>query len=127
MSFFDKLMFWKKEPELPDLDEPKLDEPFGDLEEPVGAGLSPRHEPAPDFSSGVPPGPQPGQPMRPFGSPASFPGQMPASPVSAPPGVMPVSSKDLELINAKLDNVKAMLENINHRLSDIEALAKENL
>jgi len=46
---------------------------------------------------------------------------------AAPPAYMPTPSgagRDIELLNAKLDAIKAMLENINQRLTTIERIAK---
>jgi hypothetical protein len=35
-------------------------------------------------------------------------------------------NKDLEIISAKLDSIKAMLESLNHRVESIERLARDN-
>ena len=106
MTWFDKLQFWKrKEQEIPS---------------PVGA---------PPLEG---PGPMPGmEPSPGLGAPAQLPGMgaplgMP-EPAGLPPQPTPVlgvtpkpevigADKELQLVNAKLDAIKAVVDNINQRL-----------
>ncbi|MBW2993782.1 hypothetical protein KY317_04370 [Candidatus Woesearchaeota archaeon] len=85
-------------------------------EEHIGVGLAPQAGPAGEMIE--PAGMQPAgvQPsgMRPMMQ-QQFPQQM-ASPVSI--------SKDFELLSAKLDALKALLENINQRLQNLERIAQ---
>ncbi|MAG60237.1 hypothetical protein CL619_00470 [archaeon] len=90
MGFFDKLKFWKKEEEF------SLDTPLpGMNEQPV----------IPEQSAFPPTG---SSPQSPFEQPA------------AQPGIQQFNNKDLELINSKLDAIKATLGSIEQRLVSVE-------
>lgn len=79
---------------------------FPEEEEGMGAGIMPK-------SLSVPPG-------EPFGEEPASPRMM-AFPQQMQP---PVSvSKDLEILSAKLDALKALLESINQRLQNLERIA----
>jgi hypothetical protein len=127
MGIFGKLAFWKKKEEpIPPLGEaPELGLPKDELglkppegfEEPVAAGIAP-----PGAPPGMPgPAPMPGREPEPspgISAPPGFRAQPP--PPMAPPPV----SKDLELISAKLDALKASLDSVNQRLVNLERIAR---
>jgi hypothetical protein len=106
MGIFDALKFWKKEE-----DEFSLDEPLPGMEEqPVIP-----EEPA-----------MPTHPSAPF-----HPGPAPSSELpshveepSVPPGaaVQPMMSRDIELINSKLDAIRAILTSIEQRIAALERM-----
>ena len=122
MGLFDKLKFWKKDdlgadvppmeglPPLPG----EVKEPgFGD--EHVGAGAAPpmMHGPgsfpqSPEFKEPTP----------------SFEPRMP-QPAMQP--LRPQPSQDLDLVNAKLDAIKAILDNVNQRLANLERIARDEI
>ena len=115
MSIFGKVMFWKKGG-----NEAALDEPAGFADE---TGLTP-----PSF----PPSPGPVQMGRPM--PAQPTGYMPEPQYSQPSFQQPaafqnqqayIASRDTELILAKLDSLRAALENLSQRVANIERLARE--
>ncbi len=119
MAIMDKILFWRhKEPE-PSLEAPPmglgkesdlgLDQPIPG-EEPVGAGIAPSGLPPLENQPPVSPGPAPNAP----------PGVG-----MAPPPSMPPVGKDIEIISAKIDALKATLDSINQRLENLERLAKQ--
>lgn len=62
--------------------------------------------------------------------PMQMPQQMPRmpmrqSPVYSQPPQMQATNKDFELLSAKLDTLKALLDNINQRLTNLEKIARE--
>ena len=102
MGLFSRLKFWEKEKSLTDFELPGAKEAFPGLqEEKFGRGFE---EPESYEKLGTPYQPQ-------------FQQQM-----AHPPGS---SSRDTDLILAKLDAIKANVESINHRLEVLERLAKE--
>jgi hypothetical protein len=113
MGILDKLMFWKKSDDL------GLDENLGMGE----LGKMPGEEPLP---------PQPQQPGQQnyYASQPSF--QQPAfqQPAFQQPQMesfqaqQAFASRDLEVVSAKLDALKATLESINQRLANIERIAE---
>lgn len=108
----EKFKFWKhKEPELPDNLPPIPGAPDLPAEmPPIGAPAPPAGIPA---APGIPAGP----PMEPTPSPAFQ--QMEQMSGSA-------QEKDMQLIAAKLDVLKAQLDNITQRLDRLESLAQES-
>jgi len=111
------MMFWKhKDPEFGSemgtdlgLEGPKLG-----LRQEADLGLGLEQTPLPEtISPGVPP------PMRetPAAAPQSF-GQ-----AQAP---QPEYNKDLEIVSAKLDALKASLDSMNQRLANLEHIARES-
>ena len=46
-------------------------------------------------------------------------------PIQSMPQSPPISEKDLELISAKLDAIKALLDNLNQRVASLERIARE--
>ena len=124
---FDSLKFWKKNDDMADLSDIKLD---------MGSEMSAQ----PDMGAGQPP-------QDPFSQQQQTPGFNQQQPQpefgSQPPqqnfDVQPVQGttnfaggagggdmqKDLEIISAKLDALKSSLESINQRLSNIERLAQQ--
>lgn len=65
---------------------------------------------------------------------AAYPPQQYAQPFTPPPiptiqplqQVQPsITSKDIEIISAKLDAIKAMLDNLNQRIANLERIARE--
>lgn len=131
MAILDKLFFWRKKEEpspaekppelgLPGEEELGLKPPGGLEEEPTVAGIAP---------PGAPPMPHeaPGHMPRPAHEPPEIPTP---SPTTAPPGFAPPQpmappiSKDIELISAKLDALKASLDTLNQRLANIERIAR---
>lgn len=80
-------------------------------EEMVGAGIAPK-------AMAVPAGEPAAPAAAPMGAPPGFAPQ--PMPMAAPPPI----SKDIELLSAKLDALKALLENINQRLQNLERIAR---
>ena len=76
--------------------------------------------PIPEYPTGLPP-----TPAEEFGLP---PPPATASPELAPtiPQTGVATSKDIEVLNAKLDALKALLESIHQRLATLEKLAQES-
>ena len=104
MGIFGKIKFWKKE--MPEEDEtPSYLKPIGAEHEPRPIGGFPYFEQQ---------------------SPAAF---QPSPPAMFNPSIqpaMPAASnldKELQIISAKLDTLKATLDDINHRLARLEKLA----
>ena len=87
-----------------------------EMEEPLGAGLTP---------PGMPSGEPMGAPQGMGGAPQA-PTQGHAG-VSAPVFVPSPGARDIEVVSAKLDAVKATLDSINQRLENIEKMAREGL
>lgn len=119
MSLFDKLMFWKKEEEFHFDEEPSSHEELGKSEalgQDFGAHpLAPDSEPL-DFS----------EPSAFDSSPTAVKSFSAAK--AATPSVAPLSGpggKDLELLNAKLDNIRLILSSIEQRLANMEAGEKK--
>jgi len=80
--------------------------------------------PLPEYPTGLPPTPEHelGLPSR---EPAPMPVHEPSFQHQAPTeGV--ATSKDIEVLNAKLDALKALLESIHQRLATLERLAQES-
>lgn len=102
MGILDKVKFWKKDTALKD--ETAMP-PMGEE----------RGMPAtPDFGAPRPyPAPPPSQPSYPSPTPAQQPRAFQER----------FSSRDMEMINAKLDAIKANLESINQRIANLERIA----
>ena len=121
MGIFDKLAFWKKED---DFDFDKLakkemgESPLGknDLglnQQPPGLGeKSPFDQPAPGT-----------QPLPPHLEEPAFPGTQPVAPAPGVPTAVPAGGRELELINSKLDTIKALLTSMDQRIANLERAA----
>ncbi len=144
MGLLDKLMFWKKEDEFgldnfgakdfnKDFnvggltDDPlKSSSPssFGSEKSPFGSdqdiGSSPQlgNTPFPTTTQNLPGTRSTGNSGSNFNSSPSQ--NQPWQSQSPQPFQSPASAKDLELINSKLDTLRAMLQSIDQRLNDIE-------
>ncbi|MEM3126519.1 MAG: hypothetical protein QW331_00415 [Candidatus Woesearchaeota archaeon] len=104
MSILDKLMFWKKKDELPDIEGLSTSPSALPEEERFGRGYEmPEH---PVFGGSQPPSQQ----FREFQQ--QFPQQ-------------PARDRDMEIISAKLDAIKANVESISQRLERLERLAMQ--
>ena len=123
MTLLDKLMFWKKEealPELPvgkfpELETPGLARPPGLPPAPGGPGLT---EP-PSMGEDLGPAPSPPQ-LQPVQTPPA-PRAFSPSPAPAQQGPAQTMSQDsMQVINAKLDTLKALIENMNIKLDRME-------
>jgi hypothetical protein len=115
--------FWKKEESLPDFGSSYGKTDFG-LKDPTALDLSDHFQPsalppAPAFSPTQPPMPssfsQPSFNPQPSFAPQSF----------TPPGApaqeeSPHIAKELEIIAAKLDTIRAQLEMLNSRVANLE-------
>ena len=119
MGILDKLMFWKKEDDF-DFDKlanqemgkngPGLPDDLG-LNQPQGLGLEDKPFPDdPNLSStaGYPAAGRPEQSRQQLSSP-----NLAATPE--------ISARDLELINSKLDTIKAILNSMDRRIAGIES------
>jgi hypothetical protein len=133
MAILDKLAFWKKKDEfdLGDLG------PMPGEEKDKGmpsATPSPFEKEMGTEPSGFPeepsthPSPAAGVPEEPSGPDFSAPpgGPAPTHPAAAQMPSPASGNRDIELISAKLDAIKAMLENINQRLATLERIAKSS-
>jgi len=137
MGILDKLTFWKKKEDF-DL------RGFGDMPgEKGGPEKIPGMEQPSVFEKELS-AEAGGFPEEPSTFPRTIPSEVPEEPAgpafemppggpqtaAAPPsrGYMPQPSqtRDIELISAKLDAIRAMLENINQRLANLERIAKES-
>ena len=121
MSFFNKLAFWKKEDDF-DFDkmadqelhhQPLTDPPIQDnlgLEssDPNFQQPQPAHDP---FASPPPTSPPPDH----FNQQ-----QHSSSPSSGSFSSQPMQNKDMELLNSKLDTIKALLASLDQRMANIE-------
>jgi len=127
MGFFEKLMFWKKEPEFsssaelpPFPGEGGFDstlsraEPFGPTPgfDQFGSGRSSSVEP-----SGYP---APSSSAPNFGSASSF--SSSTMPTSSHENT--IISKNIELVSAKIDALQAAIDSMNQRLVNIENIAR---
>lgn len=132
----DKLMFWKKEPEI-NLD-PSID--MG----PSNSGMETFSQP-PSFDSinnpGLPNDPMAGLPPQPQPDPVldnNFGGdnrynqpsydrpRIVNDPMVQQPNMNDGAQKNMEIISMKLDNLKIAIENMNQRLQNIERIAQES-
>lgn len=138
MSIFGKLAFWKKKDEFDEISKDLgLGSDFGrdlGLGDDMGAGSAmPGYGQEPSFDADfgaqqIAGTPQQLQPMRQqtYQAYQQQPMQAYTPVVSAPPPTMQEQAlvKDIEIVSSKLDTLKATLENINHRLMEIERIAK---
>ncbi|MFH1409769.1 MAG: hypothetical protein ABIH34_07695, partial [Nanoarchaeota archaeon] len=128
MSIFGKLAFWKKEDEFSDFDlgkEPGMgldSDPMGSSNNfgmPHDQGMSPRQNSSwsaqPSMDSGFSPQGPPSSPQHGFG----------AGPQSSGPDY--IVSKEIELISSKLDGLRASLESVNARLSNLERMFENDM
>ena len=123
MGILGKIMFWKKKDEFADIGlGDKGAAPDMDL------GLGPDIGAGGDFGQGA--GMQP-SPVMPSPQQPSFQQQPPS--FGPPPSINPpqmqsseeyAANKNLEVISSKLDALKAAIESINQRLTNIEAIAR---
>lgn len=109
-----KLQFWKKDKEL-DLSEldfdkqfPRESAPASDPERLASVGQQ-------DFAF-------PQLPGEPQGPPQMTVRELPQQ---IPQGMQGMQNRDMELIAAKLDTIKAMLDSINTRLQNLEELGRQ--
>ena len=110
---FDKLKFWKKNDDPLDTLEPMGNDPLG--ADPLGGISDPlggKHEASPSFS-------QPGGLGEPGGLGMGQPTQHYPEPQPQSQG-----GKDIEVISAKLDAIRAQMDVINQRLIKIEKIAE---
>ena len=109
MSIFGKLMFWRREK-----DETVLEQPQGFPDE---TGL-----PSPSY----PQVPGPGQ-MQPAMPPPSY--EQYRQPAFQPSALQSqqayTASKEMELISAKLDSLRAAVENLSQRIASLERMARD--
>ena len=107
MGMFDKLKFWKREEEMPEL-------PHEEFTRPEETSLPEQH---------APPG------MEQFGMPRPIPGLTEPPVEPSVPSAMPQafaqqaamsSDQQLQLINSKLDTIKAQLETVLQRMDRLE-------
>jgi len=98
MALLDKMAFWKKKPE-DDFSLPPLEMPGTDM--PPLQAFTPERSPLAE-----PPPFTPSSTGSPFAQPSSSP------------------DKDMQLIIAKLDTIKAQLDNLNERVARIERIAE---
>ncbi len=117
MAFLSKLAFWKKKDDIEDLGKDlglgkELGLDIGTVPSPdLGMGLEQQQQPWQKYPSfqqpqqGFQPVPSLQQPS--FGSNDNF-----------------IASKNLEVISSKLDALRALLESVNQRLANIEAIAR---
>ncbi len=123
MGFMDRIAFWKKKDEFGDIGlgdkGPGLgpDPAASDL----GLGPSPGGPESPDLNLGMPQQPPMQQPSLQPPQPSLQP-QFQQQP--APPQQGFTAEKDLEVISSKLDALRAALDSINQRLTNLEAIAK---
>ena len=104
MGILGKLAFWKHD-DFKDLPSPEL-------------GLGKEHDTAlgiGDHDFTPPPGQIPSEEPNPVYPQHNMSAQQPASDVS----------KDIQILSAKLDSLKAILDNLNQRLANIERIANE--
>jgi len=124
MGLLSKLMFWRKEPELPpdiggDLGGPDLGLPKDeDLGLPKPAGM-PGEEPSPAEAFAAP-----SLEEAPSGPEPLHPGYRPPPPAVAAAPEAAFGSKDIEIISLKLDSLKTTLEAINERIARLEKMAE---
>mgnify|MGYP001611733731 FL=1 len=119
MGFLGKLAFWKKKDDI-DI----LGKDLG-LDKDIGLDLG---GPSPDLGMGIQPEMQQ-QMQQPY---QKYPSFQQSSFQSTPAFQQPsystndsyIASKNLEVISSKLDALRASLESINQRLSNIEAIAR---
>ena len=128
MSVFDKLMFWKKEPEFSSSSElPPFPGESGGFDNTLSRSDPFTSSPGFDqFGSGRSnvepsgyPAPPPSAPN--FGSASSY----PSSPVSSTSSHdNTIISKNIELVSAKIDALQAAIDSMNQRLVNIENIAR---
>jgi len=114
MSIFGKLVFWKKGGET------ALPEPAGLGDE---TGIPPPNYPAapgPAEMGGQDTLPPPG------GIPEPQIPQPYQAPQPAPAQSQPYNSKDMEIVSAKLDSLRAAVENLSQRIAAIERIARDD-
>jgi len=116
MSIFDKLKFWKKEE--PSFAPPQLGEFGGE-----SFGAAPFEIPGLGPKEGITRPPSL-EPMGGFGSSQPF-GAPTLQPAFSQQPVAPQSTAELQLVSAKLDTLRVMLENISARLARLEQMAQE--
>ncbi|MBS3123070.1 hypothetical protein J4437_00385 [Candidatus Woesearchaeota archaeon] len=130
MGIFDKLAFWKKdELDFDQLTEKEMSASGKDLFERLPEEQASAQEKSPfaadlsDISKPLPFAESPSIFGRPPDLQKSSSGSLslPNSSVSAPQN----SNRDIELLNSKLDTIKAMLTNIDQRLNQIERPAEK--
>lgn len=128
MGVLGKLMFWKKKDDFEDLG--LGDKPGQGMD--LGLGPDLGSEPSMGQDLGMPsPSMNPSQPMntqqQPFQQSPSFGPPQSPQPNFNPPAQNTgdyTTNKNLEVISSKLDALKAAMESINQRLSNLEGIAR---
>ncbi|HIJ10529.1 TPA: hypothetical protein HA278_00600 [Candidatus Woesearchaeota archaeon] len=111
MGLFSKLKFWGKK------DDFGFDSPSGLDKDPFATSPTLSEKPfGGDDPALATKHPLPSQ--SPYGQPSSF--SQPDLAPSSPPAPPVQSSNDLDLINSKLDTIKAMLNSMDQRLANVE-------
>jgi hypothetical protein len=121
MGILDKLMFWKRDEELnfDHLADQEMNNNFSDpLTQQQNDGLGLNEKPLfddPSQNTGFPPS-SPDSLSQPsaFQQTSPFQGQAPAPPT------MSGGNRDLELMNSKLDTIKALLNSLDQRVANLE-------
>jgi len=119
MGFLDKLPFFKKKDEFGDIGLGDKGPGLGpDTAAPdLGLGPSPGGPESPDLNLGMPQQP-------PIQQPSLQPPQPQFQQQQAPQQQGFTAEKDFEIISSKLDALRAALESINQRLTNLEAIAR---
>jgi len=110
---FDSMKFWKRKEEEP-TGTPQWNDALAPHNEPQADQFQQHQEPTfqmPAVPSFSPPAP-------------AFQQLQQSQPQSSPPSSQPVTSRDIELITAKLDAIKAQLEALNMRVAHLERIAE---
>jgi|TARA_B100002003_G_C13626903_1_gene321032 hypothetical protein len=126
MGFLGKLAFWKKKDDFADLglgDKPNS--PGMDL------GLGPETAPGANIDQGFGMQPSPGMPaQQQMQPPSSFNAPSFNAPNMGAPSPQPMQgqdyamSKNIEVVSSKLDALRASLDSINQRLTNLESIAR---
>jgi len=114
VSVLDKLMFWKKEP---DLQGPEFGQPNTGLQRDLGMNSD-------VFGLNQDPYANQGFSQEPIGPPAAF-GQQRLMPLYGDGTAQSTLHKDLEVVSAKLDALRASIDSMNQRIMNIESIAKQ--
>jgi hypothetical protein len=121
MGLLDKLMFWKREEAVPSFEALS----FPELQSPPGTAPQPFAPPEAGITSPPDLGPAPPPPTEFREQQFVRPGFTSAPQAMSPPAE---ANRDAQLVHAKLDTLKALLESVNAKLDRLErAQTKEEL